>query len=154
MGFSISGIKTTFREQFSLKNNSPEKLSFTLAFGVFMGIVPFWGFQMLIAFALAALLKLNKPLVILAANISLPPIIPFILLGSYWIGGVILGIPGGGPLISNLKNFSDIEFEDFFENIGNDLLQYVLGAFILAVILGVITYGITYSVLLLRKRFV
>ncbi len=154
MGFSITGIKSTFREQFSLKNNSPEKLSFTMAFGVFMGIVPFWGFQMLIAFALAAVLKLNKPLVIIAANISLPPIIPFILLGSYWIGGITMGIPGGGPLISNLNNFSDIEFNDFFENIGNDLFQYVIGAFILASILGVITYGITYGVLLVRKRFV
>ncbi len=82
MVFSITGIKSTFREQFSLKNNSPEKLSINLAFGVFMGIVPFWGFQMLIAFALAQLLKLNKPLVILAANISLPPIIPFIIWGA------------------------------------------------------------------------
>ncbi len=92
-------------------------------------------------------------ILILAANISLPPIIPFILLGSYWIGGITMGIPGGGPLISNLNNFSDIELEVFFENIGTDLFQYVIGAFILALILGVITYGITYSILLLKRRF-
>ncbi len=75
-------------------------------------------------------------------------------MGSYWIGGVILGIPDGGPLIANLNNFSDVEFEAFFENIGNDLFQYVIGAFILASILGAITYGITYGILVVRKRVV
>ncbi len=139
------------RKEFVDQINSPVKLSFTLGFGVFMGIVPAWGFQMMIAFALAQFMKLNKTLVIIAANISIPPLIPFILLGSYWIGGIIMGKEGGGPLIQNLKNISDIKFEDFFDNIGNDLSQYILGAFVLAIASGIITFSISWLILKIKK---
>ena len=151
MNFTIKKLKTDFKEQIKLELASPKKLSFTIGFGIFMGIVPFWGFQMMIAFALAQLMKLNKTLVIIAANISIPPLIPFILLGSYWIGGTILEKEGGGPLIQNLKNISDVTLEDFLNDLGNDFLQYVMGAFILAFILGGLTYLITWFLLKLKK---
>ena len=44
--------------------------------GVFMGIIPIWGYQLITAIALAYLLRLNKLIVIVAANISIPPMIP------------------------------------------------------------------------------
>jgi len=151
MNFSFKKLKADFLEQIKLELANPNKLSFTIAFGVFMGIVPAWGFQMMIAFALAQLLKLNKTLVIIASNISVPPLIPFILLGSYWIGGVLMGKEDGGPLIRNLKNISDVTLDDFFNNIGNDFMQYVLGAFILAFISGIIAFGVTRLILKVKK---
>jgi len=63
----------------------------SVAFGVFMGIVPIWGFQLAVAIPTAMVLKLNKALVILAAHVSIPPMIPVLLfashrLGRYWMG--------------------------------------------------------------------
>ena len=55
------------------------KLSLATGFGVFMGIVPIWGFQMITAAFLAHLFRLNKALVLVASNISLPPMMPFII---------------------------------------------------------------------------
>ncbi|MCK5845979.1 MAG: DUF2062 domain-containing protein [Bacteroidales bacterium] len=151
MDFSIKKIREDFNKQIKLELSNPRKLSFTIGFGVFMGIVPAWGFQMMIAFALAQLMHLNKTLVIIASNISIPPLIPFILLGSYWIGGVTMGKEGGGPLIRNLKNISDVTLEDFFDNIGKDLFQYIFGAFVLAIIMGAISYFITLFALKIKE---
>ncbi len=39
--------------------------SVSVAFGIFMGILPIWGFQLLSAIFLAVVLKLNKGLVII-----------------------------------------------------------------------------------------
>jgi uncharacterized protein (DUF2062 family) len=41
----------------------------------------------------AHFLKLNKVLVLVFANISIPPMIPFILYGSFATGAFVLGIP-------------------------------------------------------------
>ena len=150
MNFSLKKLKKDFQEQIALEISNPKKLSLTIGFGVFMGIVPAWGFQMLIAFALAQLMKLNKTLVIIAANISVPPLIPFILLGSYWVGGVLMGKEDGGPLIQNLKNISDVNLEDFLKNLGSDFMQYIFGAFVLAFIMGLLASTITYLILKLR----
>ena len=150
MNFSFKKLKKDFQEQIALEISNTKKLSLTIGFGVFMGIVPAWGFQMLIAFALAQLMKLNKTLVIIAANISVPPLIPFILLGSYWVGGILMGKEGGGPLIQNLKNISDVNLEDFLKDLGSDFAQYILGAFVLAFIMGLLASIITYLILKLR----
>lgn len=149
-------IKNDFRkilkEQLNAHNESPEKLSFTLGFGVFMGIVPIWGFQMLVAFFLAQLMKLNKTLVILAANISLPPLVPFILFGSYWLGGIILGDPNIADLFHQFKTFGSGGSEEFFKEIGHNIYQYIIGAVALALGSGIITFGISYFILRLRRR--
>ena len=57
------------------------KITYAIMLGVFMGIVPIWGYQMLATLFLAHVLKLNKVIAIVAANISIPPMIPFLLYG-------------------------------------------------------------------------
>jgi len=59
--------------------------------GVFMGIFPIWGYQMITAIVLAHVFKLNKFIVIVAANISIVPMIPVILYLSYITGGFVMG---------------------------------------------------------------
>lgn len=152
MYFFKNDLKKIFMEQITAHNESDEKLSFTLGFGVFMGIVPIWGFQMLVAFFLAQLMKLNKTLVIIAANISLPPLIPFILIGSYWVGGLIVGNSNMKVIIDNFKYVVKGEYRTFFNEMGQSIYQYVIGAFILAVTLGVITFFISYLTIKLTKK--
>ncbi len=150
--FIKNNPKKIIMEQISAHNESDEKLSFTLGFGVFMGIVPIWGFQMLVAFFLAQLMKLNKTLVIIAANISIPPLVPFILLASYWVGGLVLGNSDMTAMLNNFNYIVDGEYKIFLTQMGHSLYQYILGAFILAIGSGLSTFAISYLLLKILKK--
>jgi glycosyltransferase involved in cell wall biosynthesis len=128
-------IKTFIRENIIRTKDSNAKIVSSVMLGIFMGILPIWGWQLVAAIALAYILRLNKIIVIVAANISIPPMIPFILFFSYITGGFILG-PGYDTSLNGKK--IDFEF------IGNNLFQYVTGSIVfaafLAILLGLITY--------------
>jgi uncharacterized protein (DUF2062 family) len=101
-------------------NDAPLKKSLSLALGVFIGIIPIWGFQSLAVISLAVLFKLNKSLAFLASNISIPPMIPFIVLMATKIGSLVLGHS------FQFSNFTQLN------QLPANLLDYILGSFILA----------------------
>jgi len=144
------------KEQFTKHSESKMKVSLTMGFGFFMGIVPIWGFQMITAFFLAQWMKLNKTLVILAANISLPPIVPFIIWGSFYIGGLILHGGNSPKMMESIdRNIELFQTESFFNalmGLGNDLLQYIVGAFALAVLVGFIGFILTYILISIKEK--
>lgn len=105
--------------------HSPEsnsQITLAVMLGVFMGIVPIWGYQMIVAGVLAHFMGLNKVITIVASNISIPPMIPFLLFGSYATGGWILDRPVALAL-----------HEVTFETIKDSLLQYLAGSMVFAV---------------------
>jgi uncharacterized protein (DUF2062 family) len=108
-----------------------------------MGIVPIWGFQLAVAITLSFLFRLNKALVIIAANISIPPMIPLILYLSHFTGRFWMGEKA--QYISFSKQIS-------FEVVRNNIVQYALGATTLALVAGLFFGGITYLGLKLFKR--
>lgn len=122
---------------------SVARKSAAVGFGVFMGIVPIWGFQMIVAVFLAHLFKLNKIIVLAAANISIPPAIPFILYASLWTGG----------LLTNRPTFVDID-SITIETAYMSLFQYVLGSIVFAVVAGVAAAALSAVLIscLRRKR--
>jgi glycosyltransferase involved in cell wall biosynthesis len=123
--------------------DSTGKITASVMVGVFMGIIPIWGYQLISAIALAYLLRLNKVLVILAANISIFPFTPVILYLSYITGGLFL------PTDHSLAFSSSISPAWFKDN----LLQYVLGAIAFAVFMSVLFGLATYILLkVLRKK--
>jgi uncharacterized protein (DUF2062 family) len=133
---------SVFKDLLDSQHESIQVKSISIAFGIFMGIVPIWGFQLLVGISLAILFRLNKLLVILAANISLPPMIPFILFlsnicGMIWMGENAKFIP-----FSSDMNLDTIKLA---------LIQYILGAITLAIIAGIISGIITYYILKKRK---
>jgi uncharacterized protein (DUF2062 family) len=89
--------------------------------GVFIGLSPFWGFQTLLVISLSVLFKLNKVLAFVASNVSLPPFIPFIIAASLFLGAPF--VQGDSNILSQDLNF---------ELIKNNLLQYIIGSFILS----------------------
>lgn len=103
-----------------------------------MGIVPLWGFQLLIAITLSFVFRLNKALVILAANISIPPMIPLILYFSHVTGGFWMG-----KRAQSLSFSDDITFAMMWDN----MFQYVIGAITLSIVTGVIFGVLTYGAL-------
>ncbi|MDR1202194.1 MAG: DUF2062 domain-containing protein [Tannerellaceae bacterium] len=117
------------------------RISLAVMFGVFMGIVPVWGYQMILAGILAHFLGLNKVITLVASNISIPPMIPFILFGSYAVGGWMLNRP-----------ISLAIHEVTFETIKDSLIQYLIGSMVFAVISGLVAGIICLAVLTLYRK--
>ena len=76
-------IQEFFQTQITQNKEPSIHITFAVMLGLFMGVAPVWGYQMLIAFGLAHMLKLNKVIVIVTSNISIPPFIPIIIFGSF-----------------------------------------------------------------------
>jgi uncharacterized protein (DUF2062 family) len=115
----------------------------SIGFGVFMGIVPIWGFQLIVAFFLAALFRLNKALVILAAHISFAPMIPVIIFLSYKVGGFWVGNKNTDlPFSGNIT----------IKSIGTHLEQYLYGSISLAIVAGLMAALLTFALLKILKR--
>jgi len=74
-------------------DSSESNLHITLAvsLGVFIGIIPLWGYQMMLIVVFAQLFKLNKTIALVAGQISIPPMIPLIIYGSHRIEGWLMG---------------------------------------------------------------
>lgn len=115
----------------------------SIGFGVFMGIFPVWGFQLLIGIPLAILFKMNKVLFIAAANISIPPMIPVIIFLSYLTGGFF---------VQHQHTFDSIGSVNH-ESIHIYFLQYFIGAVVLAIAGGLLFFMVSYGTLsIVRKK--
>ena len=143
-------LKAIFKKEFWLKvkqeivqpDESNLKKSLSIGFGVFMGIVPIWGFQLLVGIPLAILFRLNKFLFILAANISIPPMIPVIIWCSYYFGGIILKNHKVLPDFSNIT----------IETIKLDIYQYTIGAIFFAITAGIVSFVISFGLLTIFRK--
>jgi glycosyltransferase involved in cell wall biosynthesis len=114
----------------AIKNEAikPQESSFnkalSISFGIFIGIFPIWGFQLLVGIPLSILFRLNKVLFLLAANISIPPMIPFIIYGSFLFGQLFID---GNINHSQLLSFTS-------DDIKTNVYLYFTGAIIFAFI--------------------
>ncbi len=145
--FSRKKMKKVLDEHLFNPHHSAQLKAMSVAFGIFMGIIPIWGFQLVAAIFLAILFKLNKPLVIVAANISIPPMIPVIIFGSYKMGALWMG-----------SNAMQIDFSNAItlDSIKKNLLQYIYGSITLALVAGIAFGLLTFIVLKIigKKRAV
>lgn len=112
-------------------------ISLAVALGIFTGILPIWGFQLISAIALAHLFGLSKLITSVAANISIPPMIPIILYLSYITGGYLI------------QGKNNIEFSTSLsvKSFENSLLQYVIGSIALAIILSIFAGILSFFIL-------
>jgi uncharacterized protein (DUF2062 family) len=143
--FKKGALNRIKKEIFNPEESNARK-AISIGFGVFMGIFPVWGFQMIIAVLLSLPFRLNKVLVLLSTNISLPPLIPFIIYFSYKFGSLYAG-----------QNAVQILFNDTIslEMIHLNLMQYLIGAIFLSIISGLFLGIISYILLLIfgkRKK--
>jgi len=130
-------FKQIIKEDILDVNTSNHIIASSIAFGVFMGIVPIWGFQLIIGFIIAHFFKLNKAIFFLAANISFPPLLPIILYLSYITGSYVL------------ENGSwNVDVELSIEGVKANLKQYLIGSIVFAFMLSVF-FGL-FSFLLLK----
>jgi uncharacterized protein (DUF2062 family) len=140
-GLNPTNIKAFIQKQFFNKEESVLKKSLSVSVGIFFGIIPIWGYQLIAAIAASYLLRLNKAIVILTANISIPPLLPFILLASLKTGELFTGQ-------STHLSLYDISLE----NIKLNLYTYLTGACLLAVLFSIFTGLVTFITLSLIRR--
>ncbi len=115
----------------------------SIGFGFFMGIIPIWGFQLMVGIPLAVYFRMNKVLFLTTANISLPPLIPFIIFGSYKFGGLFYQ---NGVQLKSISDFT-------LESINLNFAQYFLGGTLLAVAAGLTGTLVSFLLFnLFRKR--
>ena len=135
-------FKDFLKENVLQSTDSNVKMALSVTLGIFMGIAPVWGWQMMIALFFAHVLKLNKAVTLIASNISLPPVIPFLLYFSYVTGGYILGT---GKATLSLSNIS-------FEKVYTDLFQYLVGSLAFGAMLAVVVGAISFLLLKIFRR--
>ena len=117
-------------EQLLSLNQSDWVKAASVGVGVFSGILPIWGFQLIAGLFLAVIFRLNKALVAIASNISIPPMIPLIIFLSYKTGGLLTGD----------------------KSTGGHFKQYIYGSIVFAVIAGLLTALVAFILLKLFKR--
>lgn len=135
------GIRYFIRNYMTGSGESNLRISCAVMLGLFMGIVPVWGYQMVVAVVLAHFFRLNKVIALVFSNISIPPMIPFLLYGSYAVGGWVLD----RPLTLKLH---DVTFAVLKES----LWQYLAGSVLLAAGTGVAGGVIAYLLLTLFRK--
>lgn len=141
-------VRELIDEHILSTDHSNLRITAALMLGVFFGVAPLWGFQMLCIIGLCMLLNLNKPLALLIAQISLPPFIPIIIYGSYKIGEYLFSI------IPSLEP-QHIDFDKgiTLEAIGAGFGQYALGAVALGLLLAAIVFVVAMPLLyVVRKK--
>ncbi|MBR5168120.1 MAG: DUF2062 domain-containing protein [Salinivirgaceae bacterium] len=134
-------IKLFINNNITHSPDSNLRITAAVMLGIFMGIVPVWGYQMLIAFAIAHMLKLNKVITLVASNISIPPMIPFLIYGSYFTGCKILQV----PIELTLSNIT-------LESVKNSLIPYVVGSVIFAALCSVAVGLVVFGLLAVFRR--
>ncbi len=134
-------VKKFISKNITNSGESNFKIALAVALGAGCGVLPAWGYQMWIAIAVAHLTKLNKVIAVVFSNISIPPMIPFILFGSYFLGCKLLG----NPVTLLLEQVT-------MESVMVNLWQYILGACALSVILFLTFFIFAYLILSIFRK--
>ena len=138
---TLSNIRNFIDKHILHSADSNLKMSAAMGWGVFCGVIPIWGYQMVFAGLTAHFMKLNKVVAMVFSNISIPPMIPFLLYGSVMLGAVVLGI-------ENAFTLEDISLE----SVSQSLAQYLVGSVVLAVVLGLLVFIISLLAMIICKR--
>jgi len=145
----------------------PHSIALATAVGMFVAFTPTYGFQIILSATAAVLLRCNKVATVLPVFLTNPVTAPPLLFLQYLLGRAILG-GGSEQDLEKAKQLArvlnDIALTDLRATLGaaagavRDLGwgifgPTVLGAMISAVVVGLVTYPITYrSVVWFRRK--
>jgi len=115
---------------------SPGRLAAAAFIGILIGLSPFYGFHVIAALVVAWALKLNKLVVWLATNISIPPIAAVFAFVSAQIGSLLMT---GQTTPLSWEEFSKV-------GLGDALIYWVVGFPIVGCIVGGSLAGLIYVV--------
>jgi glycosyltransferase involved in cell wall biosynthesis len=134
-------IKAFFDRQIIHSAESNLQMATSIGWGIFCGIIPVWGYQMIFAGISAHFLRLNKIVAVVFSNISIPPMIPVILYASMCVGAWITGT-------DNPFTLNSISLETVSMALG----QYLAGSVILATMAGTAAFFIAWLTMTICRR--
>jgi glycosyltransferase involved in cell wall biosynthesis len=133
---NAKNLKRIWKDEVVAAHESAEKKALSVGVGLFFGIVPIWGFQFALAIFTAMFFKLNKVVVGFSAQISFPPLIPFVLYGSIKTGEYVLNEN------VNLDFNKLLSIESL-----NNIFVYTIGAIVLSIVMGILGFLLTWILL-------
>jgi len=116
---------------------SSEKIALGFAIGVFMGITPYWGFHMVLAFLFAALLRGNLVAAVVGVHVGNPLTAPLLFGVTYWVGGKFIDSP---PICFAWKDFSLNAAMRLFSEAPHMILVLSVGALVTGLPLAFLSY--------------
>lgn len=125
--------RATLREFFGEHAHAPGRLAGAVGIGLFCGIAPIWGYQMLAAVALSQWLRLNKAIALVASNISIPPVAPLILWGGLALGHWLF--------TGQRLGFAAVTRDTVLERAG----EWFVGSIVLALLAGASGFVLSYA---------
>ena len=139
------GLKERFFRLLRL-NNSPSEIALGVATGVFIAIMPLYGFHTIMVIIAALLLKrANKIAILLGTNISTVFTFPFITWCGYNLGRQVIG-----------NNYPPLQWQTFkffsYKTILNFYYPLFIGSLIMGLILAVMFYFITFWFVMMREN--
>jgi uncharacterized protein (DUF2062 family)/2-polyprenyl-3-methyl-5-hydroxy-6-metoxy-1,4-benzoquinol methylase len=127
-----SGLHSTVRGSKSIlaalmrEGLDPRRAFAAVFIGVFIGVVPIYGFQSLVAIGLAALFRLNKPLTFAATFVNNPALQPLLVLSSVELG--YFALHGEFLSVGSISlTASDLRSQLFAWFVGSVILGLLLG---------------------------
>lgn len=136
-------VRKFIQEYVINSGDSNMKIALSVTVGVFVGVIPVWGFQMLAAFGAAYLLKLNRFVAVAASNISIPPMLPLILFLSYYTGRLMIGYSKHTVTYSSGLTL---------EWVKANLVQYLVGSVVFGILAAMALGAITYLILRIFRK--
>jgi SAM-dependent methyltransferase len=122
------------------ENLDPGHAAAAVFLGIFIGIVPIYGFQTLAAVGVALLFRLNKPLTVAGTFINNPLLLPLIVVASVDLGCFLRGSPFPPLNASSLTG----------AHLKQELLAGVIGSVPLGILVGGVGAAITALVIRLK----
>ena len=141
LALTWSNIRAFIDKHIIHSNDSNAKMAASIGLGVFCGILPIWGYQLVVAGLTAHFMRLNKVVAMVFSNVSIPPMIPFILYGSMVAGAWVLGI-------ENVFSLGTVSME----TVGRSVGQYVVGSVVLASLAGAVAFVGSLAAMIICKR--
>src|SRR5215510_16449753 len=137
-------------------HDTPTRTALAYAVGVFFGFSPFLGLHTVLGLVVAFAFNLNRVAVLLGIYSNLPWILPAYYTLSTMLGAAILRVPIKPKLLGELTAaLGDASWADF-RNLAHALTPlawaYFLGSTIGAIVLAVIAYRVSLTMIVAHRR--
>ena len=150
-------LRATVRRLLAI-DDPPERTAFAFSLGVFIAFSPFLGLHTIMATVLAFAFHYNKIAIYAGTFVNNPflTLVP-ILLASYAMGAIVLGLPLALPresmmLLRHPHLFTGEWWERLFESGRRVLLPYFIGGMMLSVVCSLAAYPLTLRFLRAKQK--
>lgn len=139
------------------KRQDPMNVSISVALGIFIGILPTWGFALLLTAAVLAILRLPKLPGLMSSFVAIPPTLPFFYTAGYQVGQIFLPVPDKKVhlihelMTFNFSNFSE-KFQWLFGIARPYFITFMIGTSIVALVTAVLGAILTWFIMNYRKK--